>query len=289
MTLIIILIGMAFEHFAGVDDKLRRFARFNDYVRWLENRLARHTVWNGAGGIVITLAGPLLLVALIAWVMSGLFFPLALLFSLAVLIYSLGPRYLNPQLDELIDAMEQGDRERIKELISAFSDNDDAFQNDQELLENILIEANARLFGVLFWFIVLGPFGAMLYRLACILRCQQSDIHGHYAESAQDLYNILNWLPARLFTLGNAVTGNMVDAMEAWREVEKQSLSVNDDVICAGGLGALSYPQQESAADDESVLHDKIYWLHALQGLLNRTLLAWLTVLGIMTLSGWLV
>jgi membrane protein required for beta-lactamase induction len=280
---------MAFEHFVGVDDKLRRFAWFNDYMRWLENRLALHTVWNGAGGIVITLAGPLLLVVLITWALSEWFTPIALLFSLTVLIFSLGPRYLNPQLDELIDAMEQGDWERIKELMLAFSDNDNTFQNDQELLENILVEANERLFGVLFWFIVLGPFGALLYRLACILRKQQSDIHGHYAESAQDLYNILNWPPARLLTLGNAVTGNMVDAMEAWREVEKQSLTVNEDVICAGGLGALSFQQQESAADDESVLQDKIYWLHALQGLLNRTLLAWLTVLGIMTLYGWLI
>jgi AmpE protein len=287
MTLIIILIGMAFEHFVGVDDKLRRFAWFNDYVRWLENRLARHPVWSGAVGIVITLAGPLLLVALIAWALSGMFFPLALLFSLAVLIYSLGPRYLNPQLDELIDAMEEGDWERIKELMSAFSDDSDAFQNDQKLLENILIEANERLFGVLFWFIVLGPFGAILYRLACILRHQQSDIHGHYAQSAQDLYNILNWLPARLFTIGNAVTGNMVDAIEAWRDAEKQSLAVNEEVICAGGLGALSFQPQENA-DDESVLNDKIYWLRALQGLLNRTLLAWLTVLGLMTLSGWM-
>jgi len=289
MTLIIILTGMAFEHFVGVDDQLRRFAWFNGYMRWIENRLARLTAWKGAGGIVITLAGPLLLVALITWALSEWSSPLALLFSLAVLIYSLGPGYLNPQLDDLINAMEQGDRESIKERMSVFSDNDDAFQNDQELLENILIEANERLFGVLFWFIVLGPFGAMLYRLACILRQQQSDIHGNYAESAQDLYNILNWLPARLFTLGNAVTGNMVEAMEAWREVEKQSLSANEDVICAGSLGALSYPQQESAADDESVLHDQIYWLHALQGLLNRTLLAWLTVLGIMTLSGWMI
>ena len=287
MTLIIILIGMAFEHFVGVDDKLRRFAWFTDYVRWLENRLAKHPLWNGAGGIVITFAGPLLMVALIAWALSKLFFPLAMLFSLAVLIYSLGPRYLNPQLDELIDTMEQGDGERFRLLISEYLD-DDALQDDQDLLEKILVEANERLFGVLFWFIILGPLGSIMYRLACILRHQRSDIHGHYAESALDLYNILNWLPARLFTFGNAITGNMVDAMEAWREAEKQSLAVNDDVIRAGGLGALSYQQQESA-DDESVLNDRIFWLHALQGLLNRTLLAWLTVLGIMTLSGWLV
>ena len=287
MTLIIILIGMAFEHFVGVDDKLRRFAWFNDYVRWLENRLAQHSIWNGAGGIVITLAGPLLLVAIITLALSKLFFPLVLLFSLVVLIYSLGPRYLNPQLDELIEALEKGEWERIKELMPAFSADADAFQSDQEILENILVEANERLFGVLFWFIILGPFGAILYRLTCILRQQHTGIHGHYAESAQDLYNILNWLPARLFTLGNAVTGNMVDAIEAWRESEKQSLAVNEDVICAGGLGALYYQPQENP-DDESILNDKIYWLRALQGLLNRTLLAWVTVLGIMTLSGWL-
>jgi AmpE protein len=288
MTLIIILIGMAFEHFVGVDDKLRRFAWFNDYVRWLENRLAQHSMWNGAGGVVITLAGPLLVVALITLALSNLFFPLALLFSLVVLVYSLGPRYLNPQLDELIEALEEGDWDRTRELMSAFSDDADSFQNDQEILENILIEANERLFGVLFWFIVLGPFGAMLYRLTCILREQQRDIHGRYAESAQDLYNILNWLPARLFTLGNAVTGNMVDAMEAWSESEKQSLAVNEEVICASGLGALSYQPQENV-DDESILNDRIYWLRAVQGLLNRTLLAWLTVLGIMTLSGWMI
>ena len=278
---------MAFEHFVGVDDKLRRFAWFNDYVRWLENRLAQHSMWNGAGGILFTLSGPLLLVALITLVLSELFFPLVLLFSLVVLIYSLGPRYLNPQLDELIEALEVGDWDRTRELMSAFSDDADAFQSDQEILENILVEANERLFGVLFWFIILGPFGAMLYRLVCILRQQNSGIHGHYAESAQDLYNILNWLPARLFTLGNAVTGNMVDAIEAWRDSEKQSFAVNEEVIRAGGLGALSFQPQENA-DDESILNDKIYWLRALQGLLNRTLLAWLTVLGIMTLTGWM-
>jgi hypothetical protein len=78
-----------------------------------------------------------------------------------------------------------------------------------------------------------------------------------------------------------------VDAMEAWRDSEKQSLAVNEEVICASGLGALSYQKQENV-DDESVLNDRIYWLRAVQGLLNRTLLAWLTVLGIMTLSGWM-
>ena len=287
MTLILVLLGMAFEHFVGVADELRRFAWFNDYTRWLENRFAQYPIWNGAAGVIMTLAGPLVIVALFAWGLSKLFLPVGFVFALAVFVYSLGPRYLNPQIDELIEALESADEGRIHELLNAFSAKDDVFQHDQDLIENILIDANARLFGVLFWFIVLGPVGAMFYRLACLLKQQHSDIRGRYAEAVHDLCNILNWPPARLLTLGNALTGNMVNAMEGWRETEQRSLSVNEAVICASGLGALSY-QPPEYADDDAILEDKIYWLRALQGLLNRTLLAWLTLLGLMTLSGWM-
>lgn len=286
MTLIIILIGLAVEHFVGVADELRRFAWFERYLRWLENRLADKPVWQGGGGVLITLLPPLLVVALLAWGLTKLFLPLGLLFALLVFIYSLGPRYLNPQLDELIDALDSGDNEeniRIHLQEFAVTDEDD----DQLLLENVLIEANERLFGVLFWFIILGPLGAVLYRLSCLLWRQQSGIHGNFAESCGDLYNILNWPVARLIALGNALTGNMVEALETWRELEKQSLSINDDIICGTGLAAINY--QEPAEDTEhSAREITVYWLQALQGLLNRNLLAWLMILALMTLSGWL-
>lgn len=287
MTLIIILIGMAFEHFIGVSDEIRRFAWFNRYINWMENRFATNPVWNSAAGVAVVLIGPLFIVAVLAWGLSELFLPLGLFFALAILIYSLGPRYLNPQLDDLIQTLEEDDEQRIEELLNEFSISGINAQDDQRLIENILVEANERLFGVLFWFIVLGPFGALLYRLTCLLWKQQRDIHGHFSESVQDLYNILNWPTARLMALGNALTGNMVDAIEAWRSAEEQSFVVNQDVICASGLGALNYQPGEEE-EPGTIIENRIYWLHSLQGLLNRNLLAWLTILGIMTLSGWL-
>ena len=287
MTLITILIGMAIEHFIGVADDMRRFVWFNQYVNWLENRIAKYPFWNGAAGVIVTLAGPLLVVAILTRGLSELFLPLGLLFALAVLIYSLGPVYLNPQLDNLINALEEDDEPGINNLQNQFSISGINAKDDQQLLENILVESNERLFGVLFWFIVLGPFGALLYRLACQLWYQQREIHGHYSESVHDLYNILNWPSSRLMALGNALTGNMVDAVEAWRNTEAQSLSVNREVICASGLGALNYhPAEDEEA--EQVIENRIYWLRSLQGLLNRNLLAWLTILGLMTISGWL-
>ncbi|MEE9552244.1 MAG: regulatory signaling modulator protein AmpE [Gammaproteobacteria bacterium] len=288
MALIIILIGLLVEHFVGVSDDIRRLDWFNQYVHWLENRLTQYKVWNGAAGVIITLSGPLLIILLIDYVLLSLFMPLSLLFALAVLLYSLGPKYLNPQLDDYIHALEAGDEMQADELALEFLNRDDTHQrNEQAIIENILIQANERLFGIIFWLLILGPFGALLYRLASLLRLEQLDIHGSYPDASRDLYNILNWPTARLLALGNALSGHLVDAFEAWGKNEKNSLQLNEVVIKASGLGALQYRPQSSNADD-TLAEDSGYWFRMVQGLLNRTLIVWLIVLGLMTLAGWL-
>ena len=287
MTLFIILLALVIEHFAGVADHMRSPDWFLRYVHALEQRCNRYPFWNGPAGVVITLAGPLFLLAVLIGVFLHFFYPMALVISLVCLLYSFGPGYLNAQLNDFVHALETGDLARIQQISSDFfMDKQDDGQSDRNLLEGILVQANNRYFAVLFWFIVLGPSGAILYRLTAVLVREQIDVRGGYGDSVRDLYNILNWPASRLLALGNALTGSMVDAMEAWRQVEQRSLAVNEDVIRASGLGALHYQPVEN--ETEHLLDDRIYWIRALRGMLNRTLLVWLTVLLLMTLSGWL-
>jgi len=285
MKLMIILLAWVIEHFAGIADSMRSLDWFPRYVQALENRCNRYSFWQGPAGVIVTLAGPVLLVGLLMWVLIKLFYPMAVVVSLGLLLYSLGPGYLNAKLDDYVHALEQADLARVQQLGDEFSRGEAGDDHsDRYLLEGILVYANHRLFGVIFWFMVLGPCGAVLYRLAAALLQEHREIRGSYGDSVRDLYNILDWPAARLFALGNALTGNMVDALEAWREVEQRTLAVNDNVIRASGLGALNY--QPSGDETEHLLDDRIYWVRALQGMLNRTLLVWLTVLGLMTLSG---
>lgn len=132
---------------------------------------------------------------------------------------------------------------------------------------------------------MLGPFGAMLYRLVNILKFKYQDVHGSYADSVRHLNHILNWPSIRLFGLGNALAGNMIEAMEAWRVNEDNSLSVNETVLISSGFGALHYRPGTDRQEDDL---DRSYWIRATQGLINRTLIVWLTVLGIMTIAGML-
>ena len=286
MTLIIILLALAIELFVGVTSDFRQFGWFENYFQWLENKISHHTLWNSAFGVIITLAGPLLII----WVVAGLlerFLLFSFLFALAVLIYCFGQNFLNSELDEYIKALEEKDNEKINELENKLFQPGDSDNEEQLFIEQILVKTNERLFAVLFWFLVLGPFGALMYRLAVHLHVTQTDIHGGYSDSVHDLYNILNWPVARLLALGNALSGNLVDAIEAWREAESESFQVNEEVIKTSGLGALQYRPGISSIDD-SIENERYYWMQSLQGLLNRTLIIWLTIVGLISIAGWI-
>lgn len=286
MKLLIILLAWVIEHFAGITDSVRNLEWFPRYVRALENQCNRYSLWNGPAGVVLTLGLPVLILALLLWILLKFFYPLAIVLSLVCVLYALGPGYVHARLDDYIHALEDGDTERVRQLSAGFVPGVEAqTPSDRQVLEGILLYANHRLFAILFWFMVLGPCGAVLYRLSGALLQEYREIHGGYAEAVRDLFNILTWPSSRLFALGNALSGNMVDALETWREVEEKSLLVNEEVVRASGMGALNYRPDEAAPD---LIEDRVYWLHVLQGMLNRTLLIWLTVLGLMTLAGWM-
>ncbi len=286
MTLIILLCGLALEYFLGALDDIRQLAWFGRYSDWLENKFVQSSYWNSAAGIIMTLAGPLLLVLLIDYGLKNIFFPLSYLFALIVLLNSIGPKFLNESLSAYTEALDVEDDVQARHYAGEFCHSvaaPDPDKDEQEIIGSIFVEANERLYAVIFWFIALGPFGAMLYRLANILKTKHQDIHGDYADSARHLNNILNWPSTRLVALGNALAGNMIEAMEAWRSSEDNSFDVNEAVLMASGFGALHYRPGIDMQEEDL---DRSYWIKATQGLINRTLIVGLTVLGIMTIVG---
>lgn len=234
----------------------------------------------------MTLAGPLLIMLLIDYGLKNIFSPLSYLFALAVLLNSIGPKFLDESLSAYVDALDAEDdvqaRHYAGELCHSVAAPEPE-KDEQEIIGCIFVQANERLYAVIFWFIVLGPFGALLYRLANILKTKHQDIHSDYAYSARHLNNLLNWPSTRLFALGNALAGNMIEAMEAWKANEDSSFNANEAVVIAAGLGALHYRPETNAHEGEV---DRSYWVRATQGLINRTLIIWLTTLGIMTIAG---
>lgn len=285
MTLISILLGLALEYFAGSLDRFRKFDWFDTYFNWLETNCQRFPLWDGAGGVVLTLALPVLLLLLIAYILGKLSIIFPLILAIIVFIYSLGPN-LNTLLSNYTQALEGNIEEDIALIETSLDLKTEAGgYNSTITVSGLLLRSHEHIFGVIFWFIILGMSGALIYCLTIVLKRKFDGVHGGYSMAVDDLHNILMWPSARLLAVGFALSGSLVDTLEAWRRIPGDSLRNSPEVIVETGLGALQYAENLENNDDDAK-SQYIQWVKEVQALINRSLIIWLTVLGIMTIGG---
>ena len=174
MTLLALLLGLLLERTATRLLDLREPRWFDGYLDWA---LTRFRDLHGGSAFLVTLLLvllPVLPVALVAWafreVPTGILF---VCFGAFVLVFSLGPRDLKTEVDEYLQAIESGDRDAAARVAREITEHDAAQRmtdTSSTLEEAIFVQANNRVFGVLFWFMALGPAGAWLFRVSDLMR-----------------------------------------------------------------------------------------------------------------------
>ena len=305
MNLIMVLIALGVEMRLGDFDRYRNLSWFEHYTNWLESRLSATGFWNGAGGVLVTLVIPLLLLGVLVYLAAEVHFLLGFLLSLLVLVYSFGPA-LNSLVSRYTDALSGNDdgacREILDRILYGDAGADDT--DPDRVISSIMLRAHEYLFAVIFWFVLLGAVGALLYCLMLNLAHRHEKTDSGYARAIRDLHNILMWPSARLLALGFALGGSLVSALESWRTVSGNTLEISREVIAVAGFGALHYVpvsgvDMEAEADTEAGADtateqdtgaDKEVFIARIRealALVNRTLIVWLMVLGLMTIAGW--
>ncbi|HEY9199885.1 MAG TPA: regulatory signaling modulator protein AmpE [Gammaproteobacteria bacterium] len=287
MTLIAILASLVLERLLEHVQDLRRYERYQDYVEWMRQRL-RGDPWEGRLGVVVLLAPVLLLVAVLQAAFDDLLFGLpGLLFAIAVLVFCLGPRDLGHELGQYRETFSGGDEDAALRLARGLLGREPPAEADAQaraVTEAVLVQANVRIFGVLFWFALLGPLGAVLYRAVTELRRHTLPDNDEFAWAARQLGAILDWVPARLTAFGYALSGHFEGAILRWREAAATAehwLVSSEPVLAAAGFGALNL-------EDEA--RDSGTWNHVLQSAMSlvwRTLVLWVFVIALLTLAGW--
>ena len=290
MTLISALLGIVIDRFVGHLHVYRHYNHFLAYTDWLRNQLPA-ALTSGFVGLLLVLLPVLLLVSFLqgwlsSWVLGGLF---NLLFSVAVLVYCLGPRDMAADVDTYCEVCTADDHQLRQHAASRLTDNDQAPESVRECISRVtravLVRANDRLFAVLFWFVLLGPVGAVLYRASSVLFKQRlSD--DEFGEWLQRLFAALVWVPARLTALGYALSGHFDAALDGWRAAHlahPQGVGGSEQVIAETGLGALDLRGEQAEIDD----YQKP--VRAAMQLVWRNLTIWLVAVSVMTLAGWSV
>ena len=208
------------------------------------------------------------------------------LFAAAVFWFCLGPRDLHAQGQAYIDAVQTGDEARATAVAAEILDAAppaSPTERTQAVTQRVFREANARQFGVLFWFGILGPGGAVMYRCADLLK--RRPVPGETVEAgatAARLLGMLDWIPAHLTALGYALAGSFEDAVSDlkayYHDCTLQFFQVSDDVLVFSGLGAVRGVVGEETG---------ITRLKSALGLVRRTLIIWLVLYGLFSIFSW--
>jgi AmpE protein len=141
------------------------------------------------------------------------------LYAALLLFLCLGPRDLADDVHALRAARARNDDEAVARLIRALQSGPEPDADHRSLLGALFIQSHERVFGVLWWFLIAGPAGAVLYRLASRLPRLIEDSASPAARTAELLHALLAWVPIRLSAAALALAGSMDQALKAWHRL----------------------------------------------------------------------
>jgi AmpE protein len=297
-TLIAAVVALVLGHLAqSLAASVRHYGWYADWLRWLGARFPEDSIWRGRWGIALALVPPLLAVGLFQLALDEPLYGLAgLVFGIAVLFYVWGPRDLDLDVDAIAAAHDPVSRREAAARL--WPEGEAPSLDGGSLVEAVFRNALRRWFGVLFWFLLLGPFGAVLYRLTALSAEGEAarELPGETVEGARTLLAILEWPVAQLLTLALALVGNFDTVLGAWRESGGAALSLDNGFLGAVARASVKTELAEEAADyaeengagagaaalaasDQPELRDAM-------SLVWRSLLVWLAVLALFVIAG---
>ncbi len=211
-----------------------------------ERALRRGAPGDPLGNRLLGLAAWLLVVVpfvLLAWLACR---AAPLLADPLLLWLALGGRSLSDHAHSIAQPLAAGDlpaaRTAVGRIVSRETANLDEEGVAKAAVESVLENGNDAVFAALFWFVVAGGAGALLYRLANTLDAMwgyRDERRLYFGWAAARLDDLLNFVPARLTALTYALLGRAGRALACWRRQAGAWSSPNAGPVMAAGAGSL--------------------------------------------------
>lgn len=305
MTLLSLLCVLVLEQVRAMP-AAQVFAALGAYGRFLERHFNGGEWRHGVIAWLVGVALPALVVFVLRLVLDAIHVLLAFAFDVLVLYFLLGFRQFSHYFTDIQLALRMGEVERARRLLADWRGSTDERLGPaaiaQLAIEQGILSSYRHVFAPLFWFLVLGAAGALLYRLTSMMaESWQTSASGPEAPApfgsfVRQALHALDWLPVRMTAATFAIVGDFEDAVYCWRTQAAQWFDAAAGILLASAAGALgirlgqplpgeaeNLPRPGLGLGDET----DIEHLSSAIGLVWRALVLCLLLLALLTVASW--
>lgn len=301
MSFFILLAALVLAHYRPLPPSFGVMHWHGPFARLLERNLndghARHGVIAWILGALL----PALLLAIAYWALKHFALPLAAPLGMLVLYLLLDFSGFGVTAEAIAADLKNDNLPGARARVSlATGLNADAYgipEISRVTIEHTMTRAHFEIFAPVFWFILLGPGGVLLYRLSQSIKQTWNGVESDFTRVAHRIFYWLDWLPSRFTAISFAVVGDFEDALFCWRTQAAQWKDEAAGIMLASGAGALGVRLGEplplngtleyrpelglgDAADADYVM--------STVGLIWRALVLMLALMLLMTFANWL-
>ena len=265
---VLMVAGVLLDFLLGEARRWHPLVGFGNLAIALERRLNRGGRRFARGVLAWALAVlPLTAAAaLLVWLAAPLGAWLAFALHAVMLYFALGLRSLRDHNLPIAEALAREDLPNARLLTARIVSRDTTSASEIELTkasaESLLENGNDAVFGTLFWFIVAGGPGAVMFRMANTLDAMwgyRTERLRQFGCAAARLDDALNYVPARLTALSYVLLAPGLQgkrrAWRCWRAQAPAWSSPNAGPVMASGAGALGVQLGGAAIYDGEVEH----------------------------------
>lgn len=249
------LAALALEHYHPLKRPLPHFEYFAHFAAYLREKLDGGEQLHGAIAWCVGVLPIMLLVWLAHAGLSNMNYLLGWAFGVGVLYLTMGFKYFSSIAEDIAAKLRENQVEEARAALRNWHGGDMSRLDPRELasltIEQLVVHSHRQIFGVLFWFVLLGPMGAVMFRLASILSLRWREATPQFSGVAEKIFHALNWAPARVTALIYAVAGDFEDALYCWRTQPQARPDREESVVLAAGAGAMGVRLAQPVAEGE--------------------------------------
>lgn len=299
-TLVVAVLAIGLDRLSATYPLIDPFVWYRSWAEAVAERLGGSRA-HGLIAALVVLVPTALLVLVVRYVLGEIAWLLRFLFDVVVLAWCLDLYRMTDRAQGVAEALKAEDLPVASEHLRLLGARPAQERSEgavaRAAVETVLRQCSAAVIAPIFWFVLLGPVGAVIQRGVAMLHqlwWQRGEEGDEFGLALGAFEQLIGWIPARITAISYAFMGSFEDALRCWRYQAGVWSDSNGATLLASGLGALQLQSCEGLADTEgtgsgvsvaTVVADATHVQRAV-ALVWRVLLFWLGLALLVVLAG---